>query len=126
MDSLEIRKPDPVPSTLAARLTPSPSIASCCSTASFPLDVVRSWIGNRRLLAVIGLALGGTGLGVGWDWLTAVGIAPLIVSAAPCLLMCALGLCMMGDAAIRRMQGKPISPPANRPHGQTCPHRETV
>ena len=89
MDSLEIRKPDPVPSALAAGLTPSPSIASCCSTASFPLDVVRSWIGNRRVLAVIGLALGGTGLGVGWDWLTAVGIAPLIVSAAPCL-------CMMG------------------------------
>ena len=96
MDSLEIRKPDPVPSTLAAGLIPSPGRASCCSTVSFPLDVVRSWIGNRRLLAVIGLALGGTGLGVGWDWLTAVGIAPLIVSAAPCLLMCALGLCMMG------------------------------
>ena len=96
MDSLEIRKPDPVPSALAAGVTPSPSKASCCSTASFPLDVVRSWIGNRRLLAVIGLVLGGTGLGVGWDWLTAVGIAPLIVSAAPCLLMCALGLCMMG------------------------------
>ena len=96
MDSLEIRKPDPVPSTLAAGLTPSPSIASCCSTVSFLLDVIRSWIGNRRLLAVIGLALGGTGLGVGWDWLTAVGIAPLIVSAAPCLLMCTLGLCMMG------------------------------
>jgi hypothetical protein len=62
----------------------------------FPLDVVRSLISNRRLLAVIGFALGGTGLGLGWDWLTAVGIAPLIVSAAPCLLMCALGLCMMG------------------------------
>jgi hypothetical protein len=89
-------KPDPVPSTLAAGFTPSLSIASCCSTASSPLDVVRSSIGNRRLLAVIGLALGGTGLEVGWDWLTAVGIAPLIVSAAPCLLMCALGLCMMG------------------------------
>jgi hypothetical protein len=71
-------------------------MASCCSTASFPLDVARSWIGNRRLLAVIGLALGGIGLGIGWDWLTAVGIAPLIVSAAPCLLMCALGLCMTG------------------------------
>ena len=53
MDSLEIRKPDPVPSTLAARLTPSPSIASCCSTASFPLDVVRS---NAVLI-------GGTGTG---------------------------------------------------------------
>ena len=110
MDSLEIRKPDPVPSTLAAGLTPSPSIASCCSTASFPLEVVRSWIGNRRLLVVIGLALGGTGLGVGWDWLTAVGIAPLIVSAAPCLLMCALGLCMMGRGHQANAEKADIAP----------------
>jgi protein SCO1/2 len=57
---------------------------------------LRSWVGDRRVLAVAGLAVTGTGLGLGWDWLTAVGVAPLIVSAAPCLLMCALGLCMMG------------------------------
>ncbi len=30
----------------------------------------------------------------GWDWLKAVGIASLLVSLAPCALMCALGLCM--------------------------------
>ena len=39
---------------------------------------------------------GGAGLTLGWDWLTAVGVAPLIVATAPCLIMCALGLCMMG------------------------------
>ncbi|MGE3279970.1 MAG: hypothetical protein AB7O13_03025 [Alphaproteobacteria bacterium] len=55
-----------------------------------------SWIGNRRALALSGLALGGAGLTLGWDWLTAVGVAPLIVATAPCLIMCALGLCMMG------------------------------
>jgi hypothetical protein len=58
--------------------------------------LLRSWIVDRRLLAVAGLALAGTGLAFGWNWLAAVGIAPLIVSAAPCLVMCALGLCMMG------------------------------
>jgi hypothetical protein len=58
--------------------------------------VYRSWIGNRRVLAVSGLAVSATGLALGWDRLTAVGIAPLIVSAIPCLIMCGLGLCMMG------------------------------
>src|ERR1700730_8501269 len=58
--------------------------------------LLRSWIADRRLLAVAGVAVTGTRLAVGWDWLAAVGAAPLIVSAAPCLIMCALGLCMMG------------------------------
>lgn len=58
--------------------------------------MLRAWIGDRRVLAVAGLAVVGTGVAFGWNWLAAVGIAPLIVSAAPCLVMCALGLCMMG------------------------------
>lgn len=98
MDSLELTNSTPV------ALTPAPENAlgptrSCCAPGSSTLSpggLVRSWVGDRRVLAVAGLALGGTGLALGWDWLTAAGIAPLIVSAAPCLLMCALGLCMMG------------------------------
>ena len=66
------------------------------SAANDRAGVFRSWIGDRRALAIAGLAVVSTGLTLGWDWLTAVGIAPLIVSAAPCLVMCALGLCMMG------------------------------
>jgi hypothetical protein len=58
--------------------------------------VFRSWIGDRGVLAVAGLAVSATGLALGWDRLTAVGIAPLIVSAVPCLIVCALGLCTMG------------------------------
>src|SRR6266852_2723372 len=57
---------------------------------------LRYWIGDRRVLAVSGLSVAGTGVSLGWSWLTAVGIAPLNVSAAPCLIMCALGVCMMG------------------------------
>ncbi len=68
--------------------------------ARFPAQdragILPSWIGDRRVLTVAGLAVAGTGLALGWNWLTAVGIAPLIASAAPCLIMCALGLCMMG------------------------------
>ncbi len=51
---------------------------------------------NRLVLASAGIAVSGGGLALGWDWLSAVGIAPLIVATAPCLIMCALGMCMMG------------------------------
>src|SRR5437588_13067601 len=67
--------------------------------ANQPTDstgLLRAWCGVRRLLVVAGLAVMGTGLALGWGWLAAVGVAPLIVSAAPCLVMCALGVCMMG------------------------------
>jgi hypothetical protein len=82
-------------STPPVAAAPDQATPSCCPTASFPADEVRFWIRDRRVLAGAGLAIAGSGLALGWDWLTAVGVAPLIVSAAPCLLMCALGLCMM-------------------------------
>ena len=81
-----------------------------------------SWIGDRRVLAVAGLAVAATGLALGWDWLTAVGIAPLIVSAAPCLIMCALGLCMMGRNH-RACSSQPAPGAANPLRGQTRPPR---
>lgn len=61
----------------------------CCAPAA------RSgWANPRNLL--IGAALaGGTGaLVLGWDWLVAAGLASIIIALAPCLVMCALGLCM--------------------------------
>lgn len=30
----------------------------------------------------------------GWDWLVAAGLAATVIALAPCLVMCALGLCM--------------------------------
>jgi hypothetical protein len=29
-----------------------------------------------------------------WSWLVAIGVAPLLLSIAPCAAMCGLGLCM--------------------------------
>jgi len=47
--------------------------------------------------------LGGAAATGGWGWLVAAGIAPVLLSVLPCLVMCGLGLCMMrrgsGDAA---------------------------
>jgi hypothetical protein len=98
MDGLEITKPL-APVARATTDAPSAESALCCAPASSiqpPGGALRSWIGNRRVLAVAGLGVTGGGPALGWDWLTAVGIAPLIVSAAPCLITCALGVCMTG------------------------------
>ena len=96
MDSLEITKP-PAPAASATKGVPSAMSGSCCAPASAIQPsggLLRSWISDWRVLGVAGLAVTGTGLG--WNWLTAVGIAPIIVSTAPCLIMCAFGVCMMG------------------------------
>lgn len=58
---------------------------------------VKAAIGKRshryRLLGVaaIGIPLALWG---GWDWLAATGLATILIAVAPCLVMCALGVCM--------------------------------
>lgn len=49
---------------------------------------------NRWVLAGFALVLIGAGLVWQWSWLVAIGVAPLLVGAVPCVAMCALGLCM--------------------------------
>lgn len=50
--------------------------------------------GPRRLMLLAAVAVAG-GLAMGWDQLVLLGIAPLLVSLLPCLVMCGLGLCIM-------------------------------
>ena len=52
------------------------------------------------LVAVTALAAGAA---LNWRWLTAIGVAPLLIALAPCAAMCALGVCMS------RMGGKSCS-----------------
>ena len=49
---------------------------------------------SRRLLWIAGLAAVAIALALGWEWLTAIGLASVIISVAPCIAMCALGICM--------------------------------
>lgn len=59
-----------------------------------PLSAVRDNLGGRRgLLALAAIALAG-GLALNWNWLAAVGVAPLLLAVLPCVAMCGLGLCM--------------------------------
>ena len=65
--------------------------------SSMPLSVrsIMSRVGGNRLLAGgAALSLIAAGLIWQWSWLVAIGVAPLLLSAAPCVAMCALGLCM--------------------------------
>jgi hypothetical protein len=51
-------------------------------------------LGGRPVLFILaGIAFAG-GLALNWNWLVAVGIAPLLLTALPCVAMCALDLCM--------------------------------
>jgi hypothetical protein len=49
---------------------------------------------NDLLVGGAALSLIAAGLIWQWSWLVAIGVAPLLLSAAPCVAMCALGLCM--------------------------------
>jgi len=55
-------------------------------------------LGGRisRRAGLLGLGTAGVlaATGLGWPWLVAAGLAPIILALAPCAAMCALGLCM--------------------------------
>jgi hypothetical protein len=53
---------------------------------------------GRRGLVLAALSVTAAVAVLNWGWLTAVGLAPLILAVAPCAAMCALGLCMTGGS----------------------------
>src|SRR3546814_8153336 len=58
------------------------------------LYALRYYLGNRRVLLIVGGIVLVAGLAFNWSWLAAIGVAPLLLSVLPCVAMCALGLCM--------------------------------
>ncbi|WP_034850400.1 hypothetical protein [Inquilinus limosus] len=88
---------------LTLNALPRPSLA----------DRVRPWLSGRRALILAAAAIAGGGLWAGWPWLVAAGIAPILLSLAPCAAMCAVGLCTMkarGKAAGTTADTAPASP----------------
>jgi hypothetical protein len=60
------------------------------------LYAARFYLGNRWALLTLGVLALILGLTFGgWTWLVAAGLAPVILSTLPCLIMCGLGACMM-------------------------------
>jgi hypothetical protein len=60
-------------------------------------------LGNWRVLLVFAVIAIIAGLALKWDWLMAIGLAPVLLSTLPCLIMCAFGVCMMCRA--KKAQG---------------------
>lgn len=56
----------------------------------------RPYLGNRRAMIFLAIAVLGAGAALNWGWLVAIGVAPILLALAPCAAMCALGLCMKG------------------------------
>lgn len=83
-------------------MTQGPMDMNSCSAGRSGLRMPlnrRGWV----LLATIPV---GMGLFLNWGWLTAVGLAPILLSLAPCAAMCALGLCMKGGGKTCAHQGQ--------------------
>lgn len=60
------------------------------------LYAARYYLRNRWVLLVLGSAVFIGGAALNWGWLVAIGLAPILLSLAPCAIMCAVGLCAMG------------------------------
>lgn len=98
--------------------TVKPSAVPSVGPPQTTQDLIRAGLGNRWGLIIGGTAVVVAGLALGWNWLTAVGLAPLIITAAPCLIMCALGICMMSrgsSSGATQSSGEQVNPPEPTP-----------
>ncbi len=69
------------------------------STGSTPLTpqlryALRYYLGNRKVLIALAVVALLGGMILNWNWMVAAGLAPIILALAPCVAMCAAGLCM--------------------------------
>ena len=90
------------------------------SSARAMPSTLRSVLGNRFALLGIAGAVLGLGAYSSWDWLVAAGLAPLILSVAPCAAMCALGLCTMGGKSKPVADIKSDAPATTKGKGDCC------
>lgn len=76
-----------------------PQSSTTAADGSLTRDVLyaaRYYLRNRWTLVVLATLAVALGLYFGgWGWLVAAGLAPLILSTLPCLIMCGFGVCMM-------------------------------
>lgn len=78
------------------KLNPTLPAAAPLALLSQPArSPIRAWLRSPRGLIISGIVIVAAGLALGWNWVAALGLAPLILSVAPCAAMCALGMCMM-------------------------------
>lgn len=70
--------------------------ATEANSASLTRDLIyaaRYYLGGRRGILILGSGAAIAGAAMNWSWLVAAGIAPILLTALPCVVMCGLGLC---------------------------------
>ena len=63
-------------------------------TSRYGINRLQARLGKRGPI-VLGGAVIVAGVALNWSWLVAIGFAPLLLTALPCVVMCAVGVCMM-------------------------------
>jgi hypothetical protein len=93
--------------------------ATAPSLARDALHLARYYLVSRTGFVVLAIVAVGAGLALNWSWLVAAGIAPILLTALPCLVMCGLGLCMSkmvgGSCSPQSSQSAPSAPSAAEP-----------
>jgi hypothetical protein len=88
------------------------------------LYALRCRLGGRRALIAGAILIVMGGVVLNWGWLVAAGIAPLILAALPCAVMCVLGLCanMMGRKSCPNEQnGAKVAATSDTGHSEILP-----
>lgn len=65
------------------------------SLARDVIHAARYYLWRPRVLLMLATIAIVAGLTLNWSWLVAAGLAPILISTLPCLIMCAFGVCMM-------------------------------
>ena len=79
------------------------------------LYAARYYLGLPRTWMVVATVAVAMGLAFNWSWLVAAGLAPILLSTLPCLIMCAIGVCTMCRSAKEQSASVPDSSPALTP-----------
>jgi hypothetical protein len=79
--------------------TPSTTGQSDTSLTRDLIYAARYYLGRPRVLIALATVAIVAGLALNWSWLVAAGLAPILISTLPCLIMCTFGVCMMCRSA---------------------------
>ena len=89
--------------------TPSRAAQSDTTLTRDLLYAARFYFGRPRTWIVVAIITVAMGLVFNWSWLVAAGLAPILLSTLPCLVMCAIGVCTMCRSAKEQSASAPDS-----------------
>lgn len=83
------------------------------------LYAARYYLGRPRTWMVVAIFAVAMGLAFNWNWLVAAGLAPILLSTLPCLIMCAFGVCTICRSAKEKSVSVPDSSAESTPPAVT-------